>query len=325
MKRHFLSALLAAIVAGLTLAANAFAAAPSNTTPPSVSGTAKAGQTLTVSNGSWSGSPTDYSYQWQRCTSSTSCTSISGETQNTHVATNADVGHTLRAVVTATNADGLSTANSNQTATVTAATGVPANTARPSISGNAVVGDVLTAETGSWTNSPTSYRYRWLQCDRFGGSCIPLGYFGRTYSPHLADVGGTLRVVVTARNANGSASARSTHSDIVQPLPVVVSPTDKAPTIKIVSLKRLGARVYVRFRVCDDAAKAVEVIERDSKAGYLAYSRRYNVVPNSCVNATRSFLPAPRFRTKGRYTVTLTAVDKSGKASRSTSRSLVKR
>ena len=325
MKKLLMPALLASLVTGLVLAASAFAAAPSNTTPPSVSGTAKAGQTLTVSNGTWSGSPTDYSYQWQRCSSSTSCTSISGATDKTYAVRNADVGHTLRAVVTATNADGLSTANSNQTATVTAATGVPANTVQPSITGTAVVGDTLTAETGSWTNSPTSYSYRWLQCDRFGGSCLPTGFVGRNYSPRLSDVGGTMRVEVTARNANGSASIRSTRSAVVQALPVVVSRTDKAPRITFISLKRLGVRVYVRFRVCDDAVGRVEVIERDSKHGYLAYSRRYNVVPRLCVVATRSFVPAPRFRTRGRYTVTLTAIDKSGKASRSISRSLVKR
>ena len=324
MKKSLLRALLATIVAGLAFAANASAAAPSNTTPPAVSGTAKAGQTLTVSNGSWAGSPTDYSYQWQRCTSSSSCTNIADATSNTYAAADRDVGHTLRAVVTATNADGLSTANSNQTSTVAAATGVPANTARPSISGDAIVGETLTADNGTWTNSPTSYRYQWLQCDRFGGFCVPTGFIGRNYSPRLADVGGTMRVLVTARNANGSASVRSAPSDVVEPVVVHAAPGNKAPRISILSVKRLGVRVYVRFRVCDDAPKAVEVVERDSKPGYLAYSRKFNVVPRSCVVATRSFAPAPRFRTRGRFTVTLTAVDKSGKASRSVSRSLVK-
>jgi hypothetical protein len=325
MKTHLLTALLAALVAGLVLAANALAAAPANTAAPAISGNAKVGQTLTVSNGTWSGSPTDYSYQWQRCTSASSCSNIADATANTYVARSADVGRALRAVVTATNADGLSTANSNQTATVVAATGVPVNTARPSISGDAIVGHTLTADNGTWTNNPTSFTYRWLQCDHFGSSCIPTGFVGRNYSPRLADVGGTLRVWVTARNANGSATVRSSRSDVVEPLPVVAAPSDKAPTITFLSLKRLGVRVYVRFRVCDDAAKAVEVIERDSKTRYLAYSRKFSVVPNACVVATRSFTPAPRFRTHGRYTVTLTAVDKSGKPSRPVSHSLVKR
>lgn len=325
MKKHLLAALLAAGVFVLVLAAGAFAAAPSNTALPSVSGTPKTGQTLTVSNGTWSGSPTDFSYQWQRCSSTTSCVSIADANESTYVVRPADVGHTLRAVVTATNADGLSTANSNQTATVTATAGVPVNTARPSISGNAIVGETLTVETGSWTNNPTSYTYRWLQCDSFAGSCAPTGFVGPKYSPRLSDVGGTLRVLVTAHNAKGASTVRSLPSELVQAVPVAAAPADKAPTVRILSLKRLGLRVYVRFRVCDDAAKAVEVIERDSKPGYLSYSRKFNVVPNSCVVATRSFVPAPRFRTRGRYIVTLIAVDKSGKASHPTGRALVKR
>lgn len=325
MTKNLLKAMLATIAAGLTLAANASAAAPSNTTLPAISGTPKVGQTLTVSNGSWTGSPAGYSYQWQRCTSSTSCTNIADATENTYVARDRDAGHALRAVVTATNGDGLSTANSNQTPIVAAATGVPVNTARPSISGDAVVGETLSADNGTWTNSPTSYTYRWLQCDRFGDFCVPTGFIGRNYSPRLADVGGTMRVQVTARNGNGAATVHSSPSDVVQPLRVVAAPRDKAPRISMLSLKRLGLRVYVRFRVCDDAPKAVEVIERDSKPGYLAYSRKFNVVPSSCVVATRSFVPAPRFRTHGRYTVTLTAVDKSGKTSHAVSHSLVKR
>jgi hypothetical protein len=111
----------------------------------------------------------------------------------------------------------------------------------------------------------------------------------------------------------------------VQPLEPVVVPGNKAPTIKFLSLKRLGQRVYARFTVCDDGAKAVSVIERDSKAGALGYVRRYSVVPNSCTTATRSWVPASRFRTKGRLVVTLRAVDKSGASSRFVSRSLVRR
>ena len=324
-KRHLLAALLATIVAGLTLAASAFAAAPSNTTPPAISGTAKVGQVLTVSNGTWTGSPTDYSYQWQRCSGS-SCSNISAANDKSYTVRAADVGHTLRAVVTASNADGLSTANSNQTATVQAGTGVPVNTERPSIAGRAIVGSRLFADNGTWTNSPTSFRYQWLQCSQFGGECLPIfGATSRGYTVRLSDLGGTLRVDVTAHNAAGSATARSTPSDVVLAAQVLTSTPDRAPTIAFLSLKRLGIRVYVRFRVCDDVAKAVEVVERDTKHGYLAYSRKFSVTPNACVTATRSFNPAPRFRTKGRYTVTLTAIDKSGKASRSVSKSLVKR
>jgi len=322
MRRNLFPALLATLVAGLLLAGSAIAAAPNNTTAPAVSGTAKVGSTLTVSNGSWSGSPTSYTYQWQRCTSTTSCTDITGASNQTYVVRNADAGNKLRAVVTATNADGKSTANSNMTETV-AASGGPVNTARPSISGDAIVGSTLTAENGTWTGSPT-FTYQWLQCDRFGGSCVQVvGATGKTYGVRFADVSGTLRVAVTAKNADGSTTRRSTPSDIVAPLPVVSTPGNRAPTIVFLSLKRLGLRVYARFRVCDDAAKGVTVYERDANAGVLAYVRKFSVVPNKCTVATRSWFPASRFRTAGRFVVTLRAVDKSRASSRFVSRSLI--
>jgi Glycosyl hydrolases family 18 len=96
--------------------------APSNTAVPVVSGTAQEGDTLTTSNGSWNGSPTSYSYKWEDCNSSgASCSAISGATSSTYVLAASDVGDTVRAVVTATNAGGSTPATSAQTAVVTAA------------------------------------------------------------------------------------------------------------------------------------------------------------------------------------------------------------
>ena len=327
MKGKLMMAALAAVIATVVMAAGAAArsaAAPSNTSLPAVAGSAKVGQTLTVSNGSWTGSPTRYAYQWQRCTSSTSCVDIASATLQTYKAVAADAGRTLRAVVTASNADGNSTANSDQTAVV-AASGAPANTARPTIAGVAVVGETLTASNGNWAGSPTSYAYQWLRCDATGADCSPVsGATGKTYGVQFADVYSTLRARVAARNAAGAAAARSAASDLVQPVQPVVAPGNKAPRIKFVSLRRLGLRVYARFTVCDDATKAVTVIERDAKRATLAYVRKFAVVPNSCTTATRSWTPAGRFRTKGTFVVTLRAVDKSGASSRFTTRSLLR-
>ncbi|HET7128018.1 MAG TPA: hypothetical protein VFJ93_02970 [Gaiellaceae bacterium] len=325
MRKHLLPALLGTLVAGLTLAASASAAAPANTSPPTISGNVKVGQTVTVSNGNWSGSPTSYTYQWQRCSSATSCTDITNAVGQTYVVRNADGGLRLRAQVNALNADGKGTASSDVTSIVPA-TGVPVNTVRPSVTGDAVVGSTLTAETGTWRNSPTSYAYQWVQCDHFGASCVGIpGATGKTYGIRLADTSGTLRVDVTAKNTNGATTRRSIPSDVVEPLPVTHVAGNKAPTIVFLSLKRLGKRVYARFRVCDDAPKGVTVVERDSKARALAYVRRFTVTPNRCVVATRSWTPAPRFRTKGRFVVTLRAIDKSRASSRFVTRSLVKR
>jgi hypothetical protein len=324
MKKPLLTAFLGTVLAGLVLASAASAAAPVNTSPPSLAGTARVGQTLTVSNGTWSGSPTTYTHQWQRCTSSTSCVDIANAVSASYVVRPADGGDRLRAVVYAINADGKTSAASDLSPTIPE-TGLPVNTVRPSVAGDAVVGHTLTAENGTWTHTPTTYAYQWVQCDHFAASCIDIpGATGRTYGVRLADAYGTLRVDVTARNAAGQATRRSTPSDVVQPLTPMTVPGNKAPAIRFLSLRRLGNRVYARFRVCDDAAKGVTIVERDSKARALGYVRKFTVVPNRCVVATRSWTPAPRFRTRGRFIVTLRAVDKSRASSRFVTRSLVR-
>jgi hypothetical protein len=94
-------------------------AAPVNTGLPVISGTAQSGQTLSASTGSWQNSPTGYSYQWSRCSSS--CTAIGGATSASYQATDTDVGAKLQVTVTASNAGGSTAATSSQTATVQAA------------------------------------------------------------------------------------------------------------------------------------------------------------------------------------------------------------
>src|SRR5439155_9735504 len=97
---------------------------PSNTTPPTITGTALQGQILTATPGTWSGSPSAFSYAWLRCDPAAAyCTPIPlATTSATYVLTEADVGGTLRVAVVASNAAGASApASSAQTDLVAAA------------------------------------------------------------------------------------------------------------------------------------------------------------------------------------------------------------
>ncbi|MGZ6687753.1 MAG: PIG-L family deacetylase [Solirubrobacteraceae bacterium] len=94
---------------------------PVNTVAPAISGSTVSGQVLSVSNGTWTGSPAPgFSYQWQRCDSAgANCVAIGGATSQTYTLVAADVGHTMRAVVTGSNSAGSSAATSAATGVVT--------------------------------------------------------------------------------------------------------------------------------------------------------------------------------------------------------------
>ena len=92
--------------------------APISLTAPIVSGTAQDGQTLSSTTGTWGQFPSSFAFQWQRGTSN-----ISGATSSSYEIVPADVGSTLRCVVTATNTVGATAANSANTATVIAYVG----------------------------------------------------------------------------------------------------------------------------------------------------------------------------------------------------------
>lgn len=109
----------------------------------------------------------------------------------------------------------------------------PANTVKPALSGSGTVGGTLTATAGTWTGSaPIATASQWQRCTTTAAtSCTAItGATAATYAPQTADVGKALRVLVTATNAKGTASAASVATALV-PAPLVAPANLTAPAL----------------------------------------------------------------------------------------------
>jgi hypothetical protein len=236
-----LAVALAAVAALVSSPAEASAAAvpPSNTSLPTVSGTAAVGQTLSATSGSWAGDgPITFQYQWRRCdTAGASCDDIAGATGATRVVAAADAGFTLRVQVTATNSVGSAAAQSGPTATATSTSG-PVNTREPSVSGSLVEGQTLSGTTGSWAGTtPITYAYQWVRCGTDGGApdgsnCVLLsGATGSTYRLQGEDAGRRMRLRVTATNGAGSQTVASNATGTIAAALTTAPKNTKEPSV----------------------------------------------------------------------------------------------
>lgn len=193
---------------------------PHNTSAPTISGEAKVGRTLTLSEGSWRAFPeATFGYQWQSCEGT--CANITeGANAAAYVAKQADLGKKLRASVTGTNSFGATVATTAQTSAVVA--GSPLNTAPPVLSSEVHVGATLTASTGTWVgNTPFTYSYEWLRCTAPGSCSTISSATTSSYTLKSEDAGKTIVVAVTAENGvSPAATAESSPSATVPGAPV---------------------------------------------------------------------------------------------------------
>jgi subtilisin family serine protease len=205
---------------------------PAPLAPPGIEGIAQVGESLTASDGFWSGSdPITHVQRWQRCDALGSvCVDIEGAAGAVYAVGPADVGSTLRVTVTGTNAVGSETGVSDPTEVVVDAPAAslppvgplpPVNLAPPAIAGSASEGQTLSASEGTWGGSfPVAYAFEWQRCDATGAGCVDAaGATGVSYVLTGDDVGSTFRVAVTASDAGGSAIATSLPTAVVAAAP----------------------------------------------------------------------------------------------------------
>ncbi len=212
----------ASMIAYVTAAlASQAAGAPVNTALPEISGSTSIGDILDASNGTWTLSPSGFTFQWQRSTNEgTTWGNIQGEEESAYTLAQADVGNIVRIQVVADGAaaslpssslpsaviGGGNTPPTNITAPVITA-GAPTNTALPTISGTAQQGQQLTATDGTWTGEPTTFAVQWL---RNATNITGAAGTANPYTVQSADVGDTLTVQITASNGTPSTPATST-------------------------------------------------------------------------------------------------------------------
>jgi hypothetical protein len=238
--------------------------APVNTAAPAITGTPTVGETLTVNPGSWTGIlPLSFTVQWQRCDlQGQNCADIPGATGETYTLTDADEGHRVVAVVTATDAE------DKKTLAATDPTGIvgtgPVNTTLPAISGTSRVGQTLNATNGTWEGQNTlTFTRQWQRCNAQGQVCTNIpGATGQSYMVQSLDLGSRIVVVVTARNPAGETTSAASNptaavtgvpagqtvpvGDVSLPNRMVISQVQFLPGVL-----RSRAPFTARFRVTD--------------------------------------------------------------------------
>ena len=209
---------------------------PVNTVSPSISGNKVVSQRLTVSNGTWKESPSEFSYSWFRCLTSkvaattfgTGCSQIDDSGESSYTLTQSDIGKYIVAKVTGSNA---ASSNSKWSSSTTKITPLPKPTitSSPAISGTATFTRQLSVDQGKWSNYPTSFSYQWFKCSKqvksvtasMPSGCSPItGATGSTYFLTEGDIRSYIAASVSVANATGTSSTWTKSTTAIATLPV---------------------------------------------------------------------------------------------------------
>ena len=188
---------------------------------PTITGTARARQVLTADlsgiadeDGTTKADNGEvgfaYTYQWVRVDGETE-TNIAGATASTYTLAAADAGKTVKVTVSFTDDAGFAEGPTSEaypaTGTIALRNGNHAATGVPTVSGSALVGETLTAETGGIAeedgktkadagDAGYAYTYRWVRVASDDSETNIAGATGSTYTLTFADEGTTVKVKV---------------------------------------------------------------------------------------------------------------------------------
>ena len=104
----------------------------------------------------------------------------------------------------------------------------PVSRSAPTIEGKLFVGQTITASKGLWSDSPTTFTYQWLRCDRLGAHCNAIA--GETSASHTltsTDLDRTMIVLVTASNSDGSSGPVNSKPSVL--VSAATAPKNKVP------------------------------------------------------------------------------------------------
>ncbi len=194
----------------------------------SVSGTRRVGRTLTAKTSKWS-SGVEYHYQWYR--NSTKITDANGRT---YTLTPSDRGKRVKVKVWTTK-DGYNTSKSKTSARTAKVRYGYLTKVTPVITGTAVVGEVLTATSGTWKPNTTTFTYQWYKVNAKGKSYRIAGATSSTFTVSTGLVGYRLTVKVTGKSPGyytaSKTSARTAKVSSPTPTPTAApTPSPSTPT-----------------------------------------------------------------------------------------------
>ena len=212
---------------------------------PTISGTARAGQTLTAGTATIADADglanASYSYQWIRVDGSNE-SNIANATSSTYRLVTADIGKRIKVKVSFSDDNGYAEDLTSAASSVVARS-LPKKrrtnnsaTGAPTISGTARVGETLTADTNTINDddglSNASYSYQWIRVDG-NSERILSGGTSSSYRLVAADVGKRLKVRVSFEDDRGYAEELT--SAITSAVATVAQPNNPATGAPIIT------------------------------------------------------------------------------------------